>query len=249
MNRLQSWSFLLIALLALSACSRDLAISTVLEESGGLRAGDKVYLEAREVGSVASVAQSEGAPGVVVSIGLYPEHAELVQSNAVAYVPLQSPPSVTLVNPLVPAAPVAAGAHLKGLSPLQAALWQVGETATAASAFLDGFARDVDRYFESERWAETQVQIDSAIAELAEESTEAAERIVGELEALFEATREEAAAGAQALEDETAAVEAEIRRLQAEGHAELAASLRRLLAQLEALAPPPETTTGEQPRG
>ena len=43
-SRSFSVSFTLILLL-LAGCSRDVPVSTVLEETGGLRVGDKVYLD------------------------------------------------------------------------------------------------------------------------------------------------------------------------------------------------------------
>lgn len=229
-------NLLVPVLLLLSACTREVAVSTVLDDTGGLRPGDKVYLAAREVGSVESIGVTELTPGFTVELALYPEHAELVQSNAVAYVPLKSPPSVVLINPTETAAPVAPGAHLKGLSPLGAVVWQAHDAAVAASDFIDQFAREVDGYFESEDWSRTRAQIDAEIAELAADSRDAAYRVVEELRLLFESIRDDASEGAVALKKDVAAIEEHIARLEAEGHNELAASLRRLLDRIKAMA-------------
>ena len=115
-------NLLATSLLLLTACTYDVPVSTVLEDTGGLRPGDKVYLATREVGTVESIGAAARTPGSTVELALYPEHAELVQSNAVAYVPLKSPPSVVLINPTETAAPVAPGGRLRGLSPLEAAV-------------------------------------------------------------------------------------------------------------------------------
>lgn len=233
---------LLLALL-LSACTRDVRISTVVDDAEGLRPGDKVYLADREVGSVKSIALAEQTPGVTIELGLYPEHAELVQANAVAYVPLKSPPSVVLLNPSEPAAPVAPGAHLKGLSPLGAVVWQANDAAAAASDLIDQFTRQMEDYFDSEDWARTRAQIDAEIAGLAEDSRDAAERIVEEFRQLLESISEDAPRRTETLDEDVAAIEREIDRLDEEGHKDLAASLRRLLEQIEALAPPEPRTS------
>jgi len=230
-------NLLATSLVLLSACTQDVAVSTVLEDTGGLRPGDKVYLAAREVGSVERIGVAEQTTGFTVELALYPEHAELVQSNAVAHVPLKSPPSVVLINPTEPAARVAPGGRLRGLSPLEAAVWQAHDAAVAASDFIDQFAREIDRYFEGDDWARTRAQIDAELAELAADSREAADRVVEELRLLLESIREDARAGAHALEAEVAAIEQHIARLEAEGHEELVTSLRRLLDQIEAMAP------------
>jgi ABC-type transporter Mla subunit MlaD len=230
-------TLLATSLLLLAACTRDVAVSTVLEDPGGLRRGDKVYLAAREVGSVESIGVAEQTPGFTVELALYPEHAELVQSNAVAHVPLKSPPSVVLINPTETAEPVAPGGHLRGLSPLGAAVWQAHDAAAAASDFIDLFAQELDGYFESEDWARTRAQIDAEIAQLAADSREAAHRVAEELRLLLESIREDARDGANALGEEVAAIEERIARLEVEGHEALVASLRRLLDQIEAMAP------------
>jgi hypothetical protein len=236
MCRLLVRSLLPATLLLLSACAREVPVSTVFTDAGGLRPGDKVYLAAREVGSVQRIAATEEIPGYTVEIALYPNHAELVQANAVAYVPLKSPPTVVLVNPTEPAAPVAPGARLRGLTPLEAAVWQAHDAALAASAFIDQLARDIDRYFDSDDWARTRAEIDAEIAKLAADSRTAAERVVEELRLLFESIRDGAPAAGDTLEAEVAAIEAHIARLEAQGHEELVASLRRLLDRLEAMA-------------
>jgi len=242
-------SMLLLALL-LSACTRDVGISTVVDDAEGLRPGDKVYLAAREVGTVTSVATSEQTPGVTIELGLYPEHAELVQSNAVAYVPLKSPPSVVLLNPAEAAPPVEPGAHLKGLSPLGAVVWQANDAAAAATALVDQFTRQMEDYFESDDWARTRANIDAEIAGLAEDSKHAADRVVEELQQLLEGISEAAPRRAETLDEDTAAIEREIDRLDAEGHHDLAASRRRLLKQVEAWTPPatasPDTSTAPE---
>lgn len=233
----------------LSACTRDVSVSTVLEDTGGLRPGDRVYLASREVGSVDTIQMTGPAPGFTVEFGLYPEHAELIQANAVAYVPLESPPKLVLLNPTEKAAPVAPGGRLKGLSPLEAVIWQATDAAAAASDFMEQFAREVESYFESEDWAEARAQIDAEIAELADDSRATAERIVLELQRLIESIKEDAADGARALKEDTSAIEGDIARLEAEGHEQLAAALRRLFGQLEAMDPrrmqAPETKASE----
>jgi len=57
------YQLLLVWLLLLSACSRDVMVSTVLQDTGGLRPGDKVYLASREVGSVERIRVTEQTPG------------------------------------------------------------------------------------------------------------------------------------------------------------------------------------------
>ncbi len=104
----------LLAMLPLSGCSRDIAVSTVLEETSGLRSGDRVYLDAREVGSIDRIDADGQAPGSIIEFNLYPEHAELVQENAVAYIPLESPPRLVLVNPTEAAAAVVPGGAPEG---------------------------------------------------------------------------------------------------------------------------------------
>jgi len=236
---------LLMWLLFLPACSRDIAISTVLDDTGGLRPGDKVYLESREVGSVDSVEVTKQAPGFTVEFSLYPEHAELIQTNALAYVPLRSPPMLVLLNPTEPAAPVAAGARLKGLSPLGAAIWQASDAAAAVSDLMEQFATEVDSYFGSEDWARTRARIDQEINGLTADSKAAAERIVEEFQRLIESLTRQTADGAHATGQQVTAIEADIDRLEAQGHPELATSLRRLLEQIEAMAP----SADSQPAG
>jgi len=227
----------LMWLLLLSACSRDIAVSTVLDDTGGLRPGDKVYLASREVGSVDSVEATKQAPGFTVEFSLYPEHAELIQTNALAYVPLKSPPMLVLLNPTEPAAPVAAGTRLKGLSPFGAAIWQASDAAAAVSDFMEQFAQEVDSYFRSEDWARTRAQIDQEIAELTADSKAAAERIMEEFQRLIELLSQQTAGGAHAARQQVTAIEADIDRLEAQGHGEFATSLRRLLEQIKAMAP------------
>jgi hypothetical protein len=231
------YQLLLVWLLLLSACSRDVMVSTVLQDTGGLRPGDKVYLASREVGSVERIRVTEQTPGFTVEFALYPEHAELVQANAVAYLPLKSPPMLMLLNSYERMAPVAPGGRLKGLSPLEAAIWQANDAAVAASDFLEQLGQQVDGYFQSEDWAKTRAQIDAGISKLAADSEATAERIAEDLRLLIESLAENAATGTQALEESATEIEAEIARLEAEGREELANSLRRLLRQIEALEP------------
>ena len=120
---------------------------------------------------------------------------------------------------------MAPGGRLKGLSPLEAAIWQAGDAATAASDFLELLRQKVDGYIQSEDWALTGAQIDAEISELATNSEATAERIVEEVRLLIESLTEDAAAE----------IEAEIARLEAEGREELATSLRRLLKQFARL--------------
>ena len=78
---------------------------------------------------------------------------------------------------------------------------------------------------------------EAEIAELAEESRAATDRIVDELESLFRSIQEEAGEAARTMEDEIAAIEEHIAELEAEGHEDLAAALRRLLERIEGMAP------------
>jgi ABC-type transporter Mla subunit MlaD len=215
-------------------------VSTVLDDSGGLRPGDRVYLDSREVGSVTGVTAAAKTPGFTIEFGLYPEHAELVQANAIAYIPLKSPPMVVLENPVEEADPVAPNGRLRGLSPMEAAVWQANEAADSASEFMAAFARKIDRYFESEDWQETRAEIDAGMEELATESRTAADRIADAFRELVDTLNEAAARGSATLEDEVAGIEHDIAKLKADGHEELAASLQRLLDRIESMAPPEE---------
>lgn len=237
-GRSLSGGLTLLLLFLLAGCSRSIAVSTVLEDTGGLRNGDKVYLDAREVGSVGGIEAAAQTPGFTIAVDLYPEHAELVQENAVAYVPLESPPRLVLVNPSQTAAPVTAGGRLKGLSPLELTIWQVSDAASRASSLMEAFALKIDEYFESEEWAETSAQIDEEMAELAASSRASAERVAEELQQLLESLTETAADSANELGDELERIEQDIDELQAEGHDELANSLRRLLERLQSMAQP-----------
>ena len=228
----------LTLLLLLTGCSRSVSVSTVLEETGGLRAGDKVYLEAREVGVIDGIEAAGQTPGFALAISLYPEHAELVQEDAVAYVPPEGPPMLVLVNPAETAPSVAAGGRLKGLSPLELTIWQVSDAAAQASSLMEALALRIDDYFESEEWQQARVQLDKEMSELAASSRATAERVVEELEQLIKSLTETAADRAEEVSEEMVRIEEEIRRLEAEGHEELAASLRRLLERLEQMAEP-----------
>jgi len=229
---------LLLTPLLLPGCSRDVMVSTVLEDSAGLRPGDKVYLESGEVGFVDSIEVTEQTPGFTIDIGLYPQHAELIQEDAVAYVPPEGPPMLRLLNPSEPAAPVAPGDRLKGLTPLELAIWQVSDAAGRASSLVEALALRIDHYFDSEDWEQTRAEIDDEISGLATSSRTTAERVAEELQALVESLTEQAADSASELSEEVARIEAEIARLQAEGHEELADSLRRLLDSIEDMAQP-----------
>lgn len=230
-------SLLLAGLLLISACSGDIDVSAVFDDTGGLQPGDKVLLAKREVGAVKAIEVVEQAPGFVVELGLYPEHAELIQSNAVAYVPLSSPPTVVLINPTEAATPIAPGGRLRGLSPLEAAMWRANDTAGAVAAVIDQFGRQIDAYFESKDWEQTSAQIEAEIAELASQSSEAAETVVDELERLSASIRDGAAGRAQSLDEELDAIDREVDRLEAEGHKELVSALRRMLGRIEAMTP------------
>jgi hypothetical protein len=229
---------LALVLLLLAGCSRGVPVSTVLEETGGLRAGDKVYLDAREVGSIDGIEAAEQTPGYAIEVSLYPEHAVLVQEDAVAYVPLESPPMLVLVNPSETAPPVAPGGRLRGLSALELTIWQVSDAASQASSLMEALALRIDDYFESEEWQQARAQLDTEVSELAESSRATAERVGEELAQLIESLTETAAEHADELGEEMARIEKEIRRLEAEGHEELAESLRRLLERVEEMAPP-----------
>jgi ABC-type transporter Mla subunit MlaD len=229
---------LALALLLLAGCSRDVPVSTVLEETGGLRAGDKVYLDGREVGSIDSIETAGQTPGVAIDISLYPEHAVLVQEDAVAYVPLESPPMLRLVNPAKTAPPVAPGGRLKGLSALELTIWQVSDAAGQASSLMEALALRIDDYFESEEWRQARAQLDTEMSELAASSKATAERVAEELAQLIESLTEAAADRADEVGEEITRIKKEIRRLEAEGHEELAESLRRLLERVEEMAQP-----------
>ena len=177
---------ILVCLILLSACARDLTVSTVLDDTGGLRPGDKVYLASAEVGAVDRIEVTEMGPGFTVDFHLYPEHAGLVQSNAVAHVPLKSPPTLVLLNPTDPAPAVAPGGRLKGLSPLGVAIWQANEAAAAASDVMEEFAQEIDDYLESEEYSRTRDEIDAEVSRLVAESKAAAERIAEEFRLLAE---------------------------------------------------------------
>ena len=228
----------LAVLLLLSGCSRGVAVSTVLEDSAGLRAGDKVYLDAREVGAVGSIEANGQTPGFTVEIDLDPAHAELVQRNAIAYVPPESPPMLVLLNPSELAPPVTPGDRIKGLTPLELAIWQVSDVAGQASSLMEALALRIDSYFESEDWAQTRAEIDEEISGLAADSRASAERVAEELQGLIESISETATDSASRLGEEVADIEEEIARLEREGYAELAESLRRLLDRIETMAQP-----------
>ena len=225
-----------VLLLLLSGCSRDIGVSTVLEDTAGLRVGDKVFLDAREVGRVDRIEPAGQTPGFVVEFGLYEEHAELVQENAVTYVPLESPPRLVLVNPAEPALAVTAGGRLKGLSPLDLVIWQIQDAAGHASSLMEELALSIDSYLESEEWRETRADIDREISSIADRSRTAAERVAGELQALVESLAKTAENRAGELGEELSRIESEIDRLEAEGYEELAAALHRMHKQVEALA-------------
>ena len=228
----------LAVLLLLSGCSRGIAVSTVLEDSAGLRPGDRVYLDARDVGAVESIEATGRTPGHTVGITLDPAHAELVQRNAVAYVPPESPPMLVLLNPSEMAPPVVAGDRIKGLTPLELAIWQVSDVAGRASSLMEALALRIDSYFESEDWAQTRSEIDEEISGLTADSRATAERVAEELQGLIESMAETATDSASRLGEEVADIEAEIARLETEGHEKLAESLRRLLARIETMAQP-----------
>jgi ABC-type transporter Mla subunit MlaD len=223
----------LILLCLLSACSRDVTVSTVLAETGGIRPGDVVYLESLAVGVVDSIQVAEQTPGFTVGISLSPEHAELIRKNAVAYVPLTSPPRLKLLNPTEVAPAVLPGDRLKGLSPLEVAVWQAGDAATAAGELAESFARQIDAYFESEEWERARAQFELQIEALAAESHGAAERSFEALEELMASIAGAAAESADRLNEDVSAIEESIAELEAHGQEKLAASLRRLLEQIE----------------
>ncbi len=227
---------ILVALLLLSGCSRDVTLSTVLEAPEGLRPGDGVYLETREVGSVDEVEVAEQVPGYVIEFSLEPALAPLVQNNAVAYVPVEGPPMLVILNPSETAEPVASGGRLKGLTPLELAIWQVSDAVGRASSLMDVMTDRIESYFESEDWHQTRADIDEEIAGLAASSRSTAERVVTELEGLIESATETAADTSNELGGDIARIEKEIDRLAAEGHSELADSLRRLLERIDALS-------------
>jgi hypothetical protein len=239
--------FFLTSCVLLCACSRSITVSTVLEDTGGLRPGDKVLLAGREVGEVDAIEADPSVTGFVLSLGLFPEHAELVRANAVAYVPLDGPPRVELVNPAVPGEPVAAGGRLKGLSPFEFAMWRAGDAVDSASDLISGLGRQIEGYFDSEDWARTRAEIDREVADLSERSGRAAESISAELGRLVESLRESARNHDGSLDDEVADIQREIDQLDAEGHPELAAAVRRLLEKIESMAPPEDRKGDDAP--
>ena len=226
----------LVPLLLLSACSRDITVTTVLEDPDGLLPGDKVYLDSREVGSIDGIEIAELTPGFMIEIGLNPAPAVLVQKNAVAYVPPEGPPRLVIVNPTETAEPVGSGDRLKGLTPLELAFWQVSDVAGWVSSLMETLAVRIDSYFASEDWQQTRAEIDEEIADLAESSSATAERVAEELQALVESMTETAAGSASELNADIARIEADIVRLEIQGHEELASLLHRLLEQIETMA-------------
>ena len=237
MPQIYAHSVLLTTVLLLSACSRDVVVSTDLPDSGDLRPGDGVFLAERRLGTVRAIKATDQPPRAAVEIGLAPEHAALVQSNAVAYLALEGPPSLVLMNPTAAANPVAPGDRLRGLTPLEATIWRAGTAAEAVSGIVDQVSSKIVDYLQSDEWAQTQAEIDAEIARLASDSRQAAQSVVDELQALFDTINDRAADGAQKLADELTAIEAEINRLEAEGHDRLADALRRLRERIEALGP------------
>lgn len=235
---LHSFSWLLMAaVLLLSACSRDVVISTELPVGANLRPGDTVVLDERELGTVSAIEVTPESNGMTVEISLHPEYAELVQSNAVAFASLEGPPALVLANPSETAAAVASGTRLRGLSAFEAAIWSAGNAAEVFSGIIDQFGQSIINYLESDEWAQTQSEIDAEIAKLAADSQRAAESVAEELKDLFDSINDRAAENAQLLADELTTIKEEIERLEAEGHEQLVAALRRLLEQIEALTP------------
>ncbi len=229
---------ILAALLLLSGCSRDIAVSTVLEDTAGLRPGDKVYLDAREVGAVESIEVAGQTPGFKIGVNLDPAHAKLVQQDAVAYVPPESPPMLVLLNPSEVAPPVVPGDRIKGLTPLELAIWQVSDVVGQASSLMEALALRIDSYFESEYWTQTRAEIDEEFSDLAADSRATAERVAEKLERLIESMAEATTDNTSRLGEEVADIEAQIARLEKEGHEEVAESLRHLLERIEAMARP-----------
>jgi ABC-type transporter Mla subunit MlaD len=239
---------LLVVLFLLSGCSRDVMVSTVLEDTAGLRPGDRVYLDSGEVGVVDSIEATEQTPGFTVDFGLYPQNAELIQKNAVAYVPPEGPPMLVLLNPSEPAAPVAPGGRLKGLSPLELAIWQVSDAAGRASSLMEALALRIDNYFESEEWEKARADIDDEISGLAASSRATAEHVAEELQVLIESLTETVAGSANELSEELTRIEEEIATLEMQGHEELAGSLRGLLERIEMMTrPEPDRESPDTP--
>ncbi|MEM1436847.1 MAG: MlaD family protein [Pseudomonadota bacterium] len=238
MNQSIIRSLLLAILLLQTACSRDLSVSTVLPASSSLRPGDKVYLADQEVGTVRAIEVSEATSGIAVTIDIEAEQAQRVQSNAVAYTALEGQPALVLSNPSEPADPVAPGGRLRGLSPLEAALWRGGDAAQIVAGIVDQFGRKVADYLKGEEWTQAQAEVEAEIAGLADDSRQAAETVLDTVGALFDTVGDRAAEGANLLADELASIRTEIERLEVEGHEQLATALRRLLERLEKIAQP-----------
>lgn len=206
-------------LLLLFGCGRDMEVSSHVNDVHGIGSGDEVLLQGERIGRIAAVV--EEGDGYRLTLDLDPEQAPRVQANAAVHVVATGPAAVTLINPPVPAAPVQAGARLEGISSdVELAVWQADGAVDAAADAVGRLGAAVEAYFESDDWADARDRVAASLESLQSGSERALEDVAQDVDRMAAAVQEESA------------------RLAAEGHADFAAILRRVVARIEALLPP-----------
>lgn len=235
---------LALALGVLSACTKTVEVSVTFPESKGLREGDRVVFQDQDIGNVASVKPADS--GVVAGLTLDSETSRSVQTNAAAIVADTDPRTVEILNPPGTGEPVTDGASLEGLgSPLELALWRTGATIGAGQGLVEQLSATFDHYFDSEQWERTKAEILAQLDTISGQSAQAMESASEGLKAFLAELEVESTEVVQDTQERLAELQEQIETFQKEGQAELAASLKRILEQLDsAVSEPPPPAGG-----
>jgi ABC-type transporter Mla subunit MlaD len=226
-------SFLVLGVVALSACTQTVDVSVSFPETRGLGEGDQVVFQGKKIGEVASVTPSDS--GVTVRLALESEPSRAIQSNAAAIVAETDPRTVEVLNPPATGEAVTDGTTLEGLgTPLELALWRAGTTVGAAGqGLVDQLNETFDRYFDSTQWEQTKADIHAQLDAVSDQSATAIEGASTGLKAFLAELETESTELIADAEENLAELQQKIETFQQEGQAQLAESLRRILEQLE----------------
>jgi len=229
--------FVILILHGCSMLNTSIEISAEFRNGKGLESGAKVMFNGVNLGKVKSITPLENSVSVVLSIKK--DNASAIQKSAAAIINTENGVFVEILNPAGSGESIAEGAMLYGLnSKLEVAAWQTGVTFGSAAQMLEQVAQSVQGYFESSEWEQSKTDLRNQLAELEKQSQQSMQGMADEIaKEIDEAVKELESRSARASENAKKhldELEKQAQEFQNNGQADLAATLQRILEQLEA---------------
>lgn len=229
-------AFVVVLVMLLAACARDVSLSATFAAPAGLAAGSPVYLGDAGVGEVARLTTAGGTTRVEITVD--PGLTGALRQGSAALITNRGGRTVLELYNYRPAdEPLENGDTLVGLNnKLELAAWQTGEALDTGRRTVDELSRSIEDYFKSDQWRRQKDRMNRQMESLEEElgrsydeTRQAYQEFMQDLENESDVARERARESYRAL---TRQLQDRIARLREEGSEQFVAPLQRLLEDL-----------------